>query len=246
MSVRADMRAAWRLLTVIPVPGAEGQQPLPYLPCVGVVFGGIGWAVVRLAGELGLQDGPGALLVGALVVAVWAVLSGGMHFDGVADTADGFGARGGPAGRLDAMRDSAVGALGVLAVSLTVIIQAAAVAALLSRSAYWPVAMAPVFSRYAATVVLSRYPAARQTGMGATVAGGLRPSHAVVAMVPVAALFALRPSVEHVVALGVSAIAVSLLAGSAVRRLGGVTGDVAGAIIVLAECVTLTVLALAL
>jgi len=243
MGALADIRAAWRLLTVVPVPGAEGQRPLPYLPYVGMAYGGLGWVIVRSAGELGVHDGPGALLVGSLVVAAWAGLSGGMHFDGLADTVDGFGARGGSAERLAAMRDSATGALGVLAVCLAVLVQAAAVATLLARSAYWPVAVAPVFGRYAATVVLSRHPAARNAGLGAAVSQALSPARALLAMLPVVALFGLRPGVGHVVALGLSAAAASALAGAAGRRLGGITGDVAGAVVVTAECAVLTFLA---
>ena len=124
-----------------------------------------------LAAGLLNATGPGRLLGAALAVAVIAVLTGGLHLDGLADTADGLGSRRPAADALEIMRRSDIGPMGVGALVLVLLIQVTAVAAIprlpLAAAA---LVLAEVTGRVSVVVATSS-PAARPGGFGALVAG---------------------------------------------------------------------------
>lgn len=245
MRTLRDLLSAVRLLTVIPLGGAEGSRPARFFSWVGLLFGAISVGIVRLVGMAGEGSSPRMLLAGALVVGLSAVLSGAMHLDGLADTADALGVRGDAQRRLAVMRDSTVGAFGVIAVVLVVIIQVAAISVVVERGALWALLTAPVVARLAATVLLSLAPPARPDGLGAryatrdTVVGHL------VAVMPVVVLALLLQKGALVIAAALVGVVISWMIARAARRLlGGVTGDVIGATIVLTEAALLLATAL--
>ncbi|HEY6496052.1 MAG TPA: adenosylcobinamide-GDP ribazoletransferase, partial [Trebonia sp.] len=111
-------RVAMSLFTAIPA-GVDGAldddvaaRAILWLPAIGLLLGGIGAGVVLAVGRLS-PAGPGRLLGAALAVAVIAVLTGGLHLDGLADTADGLGSRRPAAAALEIMRRSDIGPMGV-------------------------------------------------------------------------------------------------------------------------------------
>jgi len=127
-------RVALSLFTTIPA-GVNGTldddvaaRAILWLPGIGLLLGAIGGGVVLAAGALN-ATGPGRLLGAALAVAVIAVLTGGLHLDGLADTADGLGSRRPADVALEIMRRSDIGPMGVGALVLVLLIQVAAVAA---------------------------------------------------------------------------------------------------------------------
>src|SRR6202034_4066947 len=99
-----------------------------WLPAIGLLAGGAG-AGVLLAAASRHATGPGRLLGAALAVAVIAVLTGGLHLDGLADTAEGLGSHRPAAAALDIMRRSDIGPMGVGALVLALLIQVSALAA---------------------------------------------------------------------------------------------------------------------
>src|SRR5580692_9980284 len=164
------------LFTTIPA-GVNGvldddvaARAILWLPGIGLLLGGIGAGVLLVVGRLN-ATGPGRLLGAALAVAVIAVLTGGLHLDGLADTADGLGSRRPADGALEIMRRSDIGPMGVGALVLVLLIQVAAVAAVprlpLAAAA---LVLAEVSGRVAVVVATSS-PAARPGGFGALVAG---------------------------------------------------------------------------
>jgi adenosylcobinamide-GDP ribazoletransferase len=248
----ASWRVALSLFTVIPAWGGaelgegEAATAVLWLPAVGLLLGGLG-AGVMLGVVAGGTSGPRRLLGAALAVALLALLTGGLHLDGLADTADGLGSRRPAQQALDIMRRSDVGPMGVAALVLVLLIQVAALAAVPRVSlAAAALALAAVTSRVA-VVLATGSPAARPGGFGALVAGQttLADRELTVALFGCAVTAAgLAAGGWGLATRGMIATLAGLLAGGVLqlvtrRRLGGMTGDVFGAIV---EVSTTTVL----
>jgi cobalamin 5'-phosphate synthase/cobalamin synthase len=225
----ASGRAALSFLTVVPagdLAGITGQdvgRGVVWFPLVGAGVGGAAalaaWATAAVLP---------ALVAGLAAATVTAVLTGALHLDGLADTADGY------AGRtreraLEIMRDHAVGSYGAVALVLDIGLRAAAVAALVGRphGPLWLVA-AGALSRSAAAGLGALLPNARADGLGRVLAGAGRARVAVAAAMAaiIAALAAGLPGLAA--AAGVAVLA-ALWGWHCRRRLSGVTGDTLGA-----------------
>jgi len=201
-------------------------------PGVGLALG----AAVGAAGRLAATAGATPLVAAVLTVAAAVLLTRGLHLDGLADTADGLGAFAARETALAVMRKPDIGPFGVAAVGLALLGQAAAGAAVLARP--WPYAVVGVAAalgsgRLAIAFACRRgVPAARPDGLGALVAGTVGPVGLAVGAAAVAApaLWAVphRPWQGPLAVLAAVAVAL-VLVRHAVRRLGGVTGDVLGA-----------------
>ncbi len=173
----AGLRLATTLLTAIPLRG-RGPEPIRrtaaaamiWAPVIGLVLGAVAAAILELADR---AAGLGPLPAAVLAVAALALLTRGLHLDGLADLADGLGSRA-PAGRaLDIMRRPDIGPFGVAALVLTLLVQVTALAraAALGRGPA-AVILASVTARLAMTWACSRGgPAAAGSRLGALVAG---------------------------------------------------------------------------
>ena len=248
------LRLAVTLLTAIPLPGGRGDgtarapsrraagAAMAWAPVVGLLLGAAAAAVLELAAR---RAHTGPLLAAVLAVAALALLTRGLHLDGLADTADGLGSRR-PAGEaLAIMKRSDIGPFGVVTLVLTLLVQVAALAQAQSLGRGAPaVIAAAVTGRLALPWACRRgVPAARGTGLGALVAGTVPP--AIPVALTAAALAGAYPF-GIVVPIAVAAgLAASLaLTALAVRRLGGITGDVLGALVEVATAVCLLVTAI--
>jgi adenosylcobinamide-GDP ribazoletransferase len=255
-------RLSVTLLTVIPLrdrgkepdPGTAGAA-MAWAPGVGLLLGVIA-AAVLLAADHPLGLGP--LTAAVLAVATLALLTRGLHLDGLADLADGLGSgRPGPAA-LEIMRRSDIGPLGTATVVLTLLIQVAALSqAESSGDGRGPAALiaAVVTGRLAITWACRRgVPGARPDGLGALVAGTVRPAipaaitlgtlAAAVAAVVISAAVLAEPLGWTLPLAVVAGLAAAFgLERHAVRRLGGITGDVLGALAEVAAAVALVVAA---
>jgi adenosylcobinamide-GDP ribazoletransferase len=227
-----------------------------WAPAVGLLLGVIAAAVLLLADHL---LGTGPLTASGLAVGSLALLTRGLHLDGLADLADGL-ASGKPApAALDIMRRSDIGPLGVVTLVLTLLIQVAALSRAESadqgRGAAALIA-AVVTGRLALTWACRRgVPAARPDGLGALVAGSVRPviPAAVSAVTLTAAAAATAVSATTTggalgwtlpLAVPAGLAAAYAVQRHAVRRLGGITGDVLGALAEIAATVALVVAAM--
>lgn len=214
--------------------------PLAAVP-VGVLAGFVAW--VGPAVHLPL------LVTGLLVVAVLGWITRAMHWDGLADTADGLAAGWTPERGLEVMRKGDTGpvAMGVLLVTLG--LDVACIAAVLADSAGWLlVGGAVIASRAACTLIAVRgLPAARQDGLGVVVADNVPVSAVAVTAAVALAVLGLTavPSGHVVLALCAGGLGLSAVAVLAIRCrtvLGGVTGDVLGAGVEIALATILLVL----
>jgi adenosylcobinamide-GDP ribazoletransferase len=222
----------------------------------------LGWGASASSGDglLGRGGSAGhvpALLAATLVVGLLALLTRGMHLDGLADTADGLGSGRPAAAALEVMRRGDVGPFGVVTLMLVLLVQVLALGTLAERGlGVAGLCLALVVSRLALAVACSRgVPTARPDGLGHVVAGTVGPARlaasAALALVTLAALSLLSPGLDAfgpavlLRAAGASAVALgaaALLVRRAVRRLGGVTGDVLGAAVEVTFTAALVVL----
>ena len=227
-----------------------------WAPAVGLLLGVIASAVLLVADH---PLGAGPLTAAGLAIGLLALLSRGLHLDGLADLADGL-ASGKPApAALDIMRRSDIGPLGTVTLILTLLIQVAALSQAESAGhGRGPAALiaAVVTGRLALTWACRRgVPAARPDGLGALVA------ESVPSAIPAAATVATLAAATAAVAISAVVVGeplgwtlpLAVLAGlcaafavqrHAVRRLGGITGDVLGALAEIATTVTLVVAAM--
>ena len=246
-------RLALTTLTVLPVKGparidrATAGTAMRLAPLVGVLLG-LPLAGVLLGGER-LTQGP-PLLACVLVVALHALATRGLHLDGLADLADGLGSYGSAERARAVMKAPDVGALGASALVLVPAVQVAALlACTLAGRGGLAVLLSVVTARVAVTAACTTgVPAAAPEGLGALVAGTVPRGVALVAAVLTAAAGTVLavaedlPVVLPAVAVTAGLLAARLLRAHAVRRVGGVSGDVLGALVEVTTAVVLVVL----
>jgi adenosylcobinamide-GDP ribazoletransferase len=208
----------------------------PFYPLVGAGLG----ALAGLA-ELGLSPLLPPFVVAALLVALLAVLTGAMHLDALADTADALGGRS-HEDRLRIMRDHAVGAFGAAALVLALLLKTAAVASLIEAGeAMAGLVAAGACSRAVILPVAVALPYARTEESGVSVPARIGRAGAVIGLLAAAAIALLVAGITGIAAFGAACILAALAAVFYARWLGGVTGDALGAVVELAELAALIV-----
>jgi adenosylcobinamide-GDP ribazoletransferase len=230
----AALWAAFQFLTILPpiirrpFTKEELGQSVGLYPLVGLALGGL---LLGLDGLLRMALP--TQMAAVLVLAAWAVLTRGLHLDGFLDTCDGLFGGFTPERRLEILRDSRVGAFGVIGGVTLLLAKYAAISTLGERTA--ALLLAPVLGRLALSIAVVLFPYARQEGLGrdikdhagwpqAALAGGLALA-AVWLIGQLPGLFAL-----------VSAVSIMLIAALWVQRLiPGLTGDIYGAMCELVE-----------
>ncbi|MCX7009331.1 MAG: adenosylcobinamide-GDP ribazoletransferase [Kiritimatiellaeota bacterium] len=236
---------ALRTLTVLRVPGRDAASmasALPWFPLVGLLAGGVvGVAFTGLLYYLHWSAG-----AAALAVLISALLTGGLHLDGLADTMDGW--RGGRTRerRLEIMKDSRIGAMGALALGLVLLLQFVALMRLAesARNIILLLPLAFICARLAMTLLAVSLPYARAEGGTAELfVKGVRGWHFIAAL-----LLAVLLCGALAGAVGLVTVIVTVLLTLALRRwmrlmFGGVTGDLLGFACVTLETALLLVLA---
>ncbi len=233
---------AMQFLTIIPLSFAEEWQEgemgrsMRWFPLVGL-FIGVGLAALDRALVLLLP----APLAALLLVTALAIVTGALHLDGVADVADGFGARGGRERFLAVMKDSGTGAIGAVGVVLVLLLKFQALVSLPSELRLQAIIFFPAVARFAQVLVTAGALRARADGLGATFAVGAGYTELVIA--------AATTFIAGWFLLGIKGIfcciMISLLAFCSRKyfnhRLGGITGDIIGATSEVAEIICLLV-----
>ena len=214
-------RIALSLLTMIPLAPREANisaRALAYYPLVGLIIG-----LTLTAANLLLRLFLPNLVAAALLIALWAALTGALHLDGFTDACDGLFAATTRERRLEILRDVHLGAFGAVGLILLLLTQVAAVSSLQS---FAPIVLAPVLGRWA-MVHAAAYPLARRDGMAVVFSAGLTRRELLIAMC-FAALVAAIFGAFGLVALVAAFAVVTVIARFAVARLGGLTGDIYG------------------
>ncbi|MCU1762091.1 adenosylcobinamide-GDP ribazoletransferase [Pseudomonas sp. 14P_8.1_Bac3] len=222
----------------MPAPQELGRSLLFY-PLVGLLFGAILWALN------GVLLGTPLLLHAAVLLTVWVLLSGALHLDGLADSADawlgGFGDR---ERTLTIMKDPRSGPMAVVTLVLVLLLKFAAVLALIEQQQSIFLIIVPVLGRSALLGLFLTTPYVRAGGLGQALADHLpRPAGRQVLAVSALACVLLA-GLSGVFAVAIAALIFVWLRQVMVRRLGGTTGDTAGALLELMEMGLLVGLAL--
>ncbi len=231
---------AFGFLTTLPIRTPQSQpsdlgRAAVWFPFIGVIMG----ALLLLA-QVMLSHLFAPWLVAALIVAVWALLTGGLHLDGLADCGDGLLAAMPPERRLEIMRDPRLGTFGGVSLMLHLLLKTFAIAALPVPS-IMALLLAPTIARWLILIV-AKQPSARPGGLGAAFAQGLqRNVYAGAAILPIVLI--ILGSWRAIVAVALAHLAALLIIRLARSRLGGVTGDVLGLTVEATELITLLVFA---
>ncbi len=222
-------------------------QVAGWFPAVGLLLGAAAYALVHVGEVLPLIARPQPLLTAALVVVFWAVMTRMLHFDGLADVADGYWGSHDRARRLEIMSDSHVGAFGATAIALTIVVEFAALASILGSPHELPLLLVPAMARFSATAGCWLGTPARDGGLGRSVMArptvlGALPT--LVVLVAVLAAWRVGFGPEGIV-FAVLGLAVALSVPHVLaQRFGGVTGDVLGASVLLTETILFAALAM--
>jgi adenosylcobinamide-GDP ribazoletransferase len=232
MPVVESFAAAIGFLTRVPVRAADPARGAALFPVVGAGIGAVTGGTAY-----GLAQFLPALAAAGIALAVGALLTGALHLDGLADTADALGARTRDSA-LEIMRDHATGAYGTAAIALDLLVKASALAVLAGDRAIIVYAIAAgALSRSVPVVLALASRSVREDGAGA--AFRVTPAAAfLAALIAIGVAFAV--GVLHGAVLILVAACVALVLGGWYRRwLGGVTGDTLGAATELAETAVL-------
>ena len=240
----SGLLSAVAFLTRVPVAGRRPQawtdlgSAVPWFPVVGAAVG------LVVGGSYALASAAlPALLAAGLSVGLGVLLTGAFHEDGLADTADAFGGGRTKEETLRILRDPSLGTYGVVSLVLTAFVRVAAIAALGPWTALAAVPAIHALARGAAVGAMATFPTATEDGLGAAYARQVSPRRAgtgVAGALLIAAAGVGWWSVPAAVLAGSGGLLVGLVAR---RRIGGITGDVLGAIEQLVETALLVLAA---
>lgn len=223
-------------LSGVPAPQALGRSLLWY-PLVGGLLG----ALLTAAAQASLPP----LLHAALLLSLWVGFTGALHLDGLADCADAWvGGHGDRERTLAIMKDPNAGPMGVTALVLVLLLKFAALHALLDAGRTASLWLVPLLARAAMPALFATTPYLRSVGLGSALASHLPRTPALLVAAASLALCAFAPSAGlHLAA--VTVLVFVLIRRVLLQRLGGCTGDCAGAMLELIETSALLALALA-
>ena len=238
----SDPIEAVQFLTRLPLPwtlNPRGAKASWAWPLAGAVVG----ALAAVGASLALGAGLPPNVAAALALSVQAGATGGLHEDGLSDSADGLWGGHTPERRLEIMKDSRIGSYGALALVLGVLIRWSALSALFAAGSVWgPLLALGALSRWPLLAMLWALPPAREGGLSRLIG---RPGTATLALGgAMALLLGLLAAGAQAVPAALAVLAVTVLWSLLVRgRLGGQTGDTCGAAQQLAEIAALLTLA---
>lgn len=237
--------AALQFLTILPIPGSYDERTLgrsiPWFPLVGLVVGffamGTDWFLLRLGFPAEMRS--------LIAVAMLAVVTGGLHLDGLADTADGFlSAR--PCERvLEIMRDSHIGTMGVLALIFVLALKVSGLGALDGSIRLYSLLLAPLAGRCVQVLTMTALPyARREGGLAAVFLEHRHSAHGVWALVCLVGVPVWFLGLDGFW-MTVGCLGVAVLFGYwCKQRINGITGDTLGAVSELTEAAVLVIVSM--
>jgi len=235
---------AFQFLTIIPLPckiNCEAEdlgRSTAYFPLAGVVIGallaGMNWLIAPWLARP---------LTDALLITALAAMTGALHLDGLADVCDGIAARGDRERFLEVMKDSRVGAVGVVGVVLGLLLKWQALLAIPAGIKMQALLYVPALARMAQVLAMTGARHARKEGLGLLFIQGAGYGQLGTALALSLALAFILPPLTGLAAYIVVILATMALRSYFQRRLDGLTGDILGCINELAEIAALMVIA---
>lgn len=229
--------AAFRFLTVLPIPGSLGTaaEDLPgatlYFPLVGLVIGAAAGACALLLTPI-MPPLPTAVLLTMVLIA----FSGALHLDGLADTADGFFSSRPRERMLEIMRDSRIGAMGVVALIMLLGLKISCLSSLNRIDLAKAVLLMPLAGRCAIPAMMALLPYARPAGgLGSLFYTRDARFKALASMIFLLIVAGLLGGLKGLVSVVLVALIVALFSCYCQKKIGGATGDTLGAVCELCE-----------
>jgi adenosylcobinamide-GDP ribazoletransferase len=239
------LQIALQLLTLLPIelrtPPQAGERgySLLYYPLVGLMLG------LVLAGCGWLCSGLSDYLTAALLLTLWVGVTGGLHLDGLADSADAWlGGYGDRKRTLAIMHDPCSGPIAVVVLVIVLLLKFSALQSLLAQEAMGLLIVTPLLGRTALVVLFLTTPYVRSRGLGSELAQEMPRGMSFAVVIMTAILVAGWLGRNGIVLLLVSALVFWLLRRLMQRRIGGTTGDTAGALLEIMETQALLVVVL--
>ncbi len=238
------MLPAFQFLTLLPIKrnftAEQVGRSTVYFPLVGLAIG----LVLAIVNYLLAKILPEAV-VDVLLVALLALLSGGLHLDGLADTMDGIAGHRTPEKRLEIMRDSRIGGFGAIGLGLVLLIEYVTLSNIPGPDLLKPfvLVLTPVLSRWAMVNAIFVYPYARPTGLGRAFKDAVTGQQFVIATLIAGIIAVGLLGVSGLIIMAGSWIIINILAVYLRHQLNGLTGDTYGAI---NEVATISVFLLAI
>jgi len=243
--------AALRFLTSIPIPfkREDWDRPLSqqqfarslvYYPLVGLIIGGVLCGLYWVFSSL-----LPLLLADALIIGVLAYLTGALHLDGLIDTFDGLaGGHKSPERRLQIMKTPDVGAVGVVAGIVLLLLKFAALSSIPQNQIYMALLMMPVLSRWVMAYAVFQYPYGRESGMGKALKSGSNNWVLITASVTALILVAIIGQWLGIAVMAAVWLLTVALARFFKSKFNGLTGDTYGAINEISEFAVLLLVVL--
>lgn len=231
-----SLAMALQFLTRIPLHINVGDDPklmgrsLLWYPLAGVLMG------VMLYGVVMVLKNQSPLLTAAIVLTFWVLITGGLHLDGLADSADAWaGGYGNKEKTLAIMKDPHVGSFSVVVLVLVLLLKFAALSELVKTDKLLYLLLAPMLARSAVLFLFLTTPYVRQNGLGSNMAKYLPRTAAIVMLV----LFIIPAAILQPVAVISACLVLMGLRYLMLKRIDGMTGDTIGASIEIIEVVAL-------
>lgn len=213
-----------------------------YYPLVGLIIGLLLWLIAYAF------SGTTGMLSAVMVLTVWVFITGGLHLDGLADSADAWaGGYGNKQRSLEIMKDPAAGPLAVVVLILLLLIKFSALVILIENDHLWSLLVSPVMGRISVIVLFVTTPYVRQQGLGSSIAEYLNHIYAytVLLVTLVVGMFFIPLSLLTLLTSSCFIVLI-FLRHMMIKRLGGMTGDTIGASLEIIEAVSLFVMVIVL
>lgn len=228
------------LLTRLPVPGIGEPRPgeqgrsLLWYPLVGLIIG----LLLMLAALL--FEGTDHGVAAAVLIAVWVLITGALHLDGLADGADAWlGSHGDRERALRIMKDPACGPAGVVAIGLILLLKFSALEALLGLGEPLPLLLAPLLARAMLPLLFITTDYVRQDGMARAMVAELPKQSLMRVLILLVAVLLMLGGMQSLISLLTALAAGWWARWLMIRQLGGTTGDTAGAMVEIIEAAVL-------
>ncbi len=226
-------------LSDVPDDAAIGRSVL-YYPLVGLL---IGLLLTGLATLFAWHAPP--LLAAALLLVSWILVSGALHLDGLADSADAWiGGHGDRERTMAIMKDPYCGPVGVAAVVSVLLVKFGAIAALAGTANHAGILLAPLLGRAALPLLFLTTPYVRPNGLGAAMSARLPRKGALAVVVGIAIAIAIAFGARGLRPVAAALAIFFLLRRAMLGRIGGMTGDTAGAMVELIEAAAIAAAAM--
>jgi adenosylcobinamide-GDP ribazoletransferase len=205
-----------------------------YYPLVGLALGA---ALAFTAAACAAQVSP--LLAAAITLAMWMAATGGLHLDGLADSADAWACGGDRERTLAVMKDPSCGPAAVSTVAAVLLLKFAALTALIEHSGWLAVAIAPMLARACAVTLFLTTPYVRPLGLGWAIAENLPRALGWTAAATAVGGAVTAGGTGALLAAGAAAAALATARRTMLGRIGGATGDTVGAVVEITETAAL-------